>query len=253
MFDSEILRAVCTTHSLDHLVKNISCNRENRIPWVNERLYTQYLLICTLTDKTRKRAYSKALHETLDYIIAKRPADSERRSEYTQTLCTATARYFKDRFSTILNLGINQFTGRSSYQMNLVLAAATVLKLDDLVHDCVSRGAMAVPTCFGHAFSIVAERGDFKMTEVLCGREFSTISSTLAGLQGAITTGHTHLMETILAAYEQLEALHLDPFGPSSKVWEKYARCLELSVEAGQRKHFTTYFKIIHQNIFVAY
>jgi hypothetical protein len=220
---------------LEHLAGHPTRFRiHSSIPWNNIRLYNRYLLMRTRADHYRKEAYSKVLHATLDYIIARRPQDTGLRDEYFLNLCTRSARdTSRHSFANILNPVANE-SRDSDKQLDVVLAAAAVLKLHDVFTHCLEEGAQCEMTVFGHPMWIAAGNADLEIVNLLLQR--TSKRHVVAGAREAAFNGHTKLMQRIFDTQDYRDAATRYSSGRRQSLWQQYAYLLEYSLLGGQRK-----------------
>ncbi|KAH6709581.1 hypothetical protein BKA61DRAFT_696312 [Leptodontidium sp. MPI-SDFR-AT-0119] len=118
-------------------------------------------IVCTrtLVDTRRKHFSSKAIGETVDYIIKEQQAYKERRVEFISSLCVAAVRSYGRHVYDFVNPGHSMIHYRELKADNLkdyALAAAAFLNLKPLVRKLVQDGAShGYSTCFGANWPLI--------------------------------------------------------------------------------------------------
>lgn len=226
------MSAICRTGALEPGHK--------KILYVSTPFLSRYLFRRTLADRFRQHEYSRVVGVTLDYILRRRPQDTEKRDEYMQTLCYSTVKEGErwTRWATISRFSVapRWLNGKP---IERVLAATAILGLDSMFRELVQGGVKNRETCFGEPIWYIAERGARDLADLLLepglesGHEGYRLCQT--GQKGAATGGHPDLMQFFFD--KQAHSNY-----SSSRClleWQHYAETLFCAARVGQSKEFT--------------
>lgn len=184
-FNAGVVRGICTTRALE--------GPNSKLP-VGQRLWTEYLISLVQSDRAAENPFAETVRGAIDFIIAEKPEDEPRRSEYLRILCLAVyQKGMSDRqkFEPYVVLSVLRTPADDSprtYQMrdNLLLskealamktslkaalAASACLGILPLFKKLLEQGVNTQHSNFGNVLDIAAARGDVEMVRLLLEQE----------------------------------------------------------------------------------